>query len=456
MSRELYLLMASTVGSMSGFVEGFIATLSGILITDASFLVDMGGGDPTFTTRFIILFYVGEMVGAILSFPLSDTFGRKTTLSYVAAVCIICLVWSALTVSGADLLTSRFFVGWTSGVLMATSPLYTSEISTSAERGRSVGILALMITGGSLFSGIFYYIFKRFEFGWRIVTALPALVLFAKIALLTGFPETPCWLLAHKTPAECLISLRQMRRTNDVSKEFNDLYRTLTSDARLGDSWGEILAHRSIRLRMLTACVMQAGQQLLGVQIVTTFGAAVLTSLGVHSVGLGLSLAYMAAVVGTVLGLSNIDIWGRRFLATSGCVCISISWLGAATCAYSGGLSSGKAELYFPSYVLRFFFGSFLCLFSFSNAFSIGIVSWVVPAEIFPLRARARASSLTTSCNALSAIIGAFLLNLWMQNGFNTVACMIIFAILSLLLGIFYLTAVPESTGILSIITRAA
>ena len=52
----------------------------------------------------------------------------------------------------------------------------------------------------------------------------------------------------------------------------------------------------------------------------------------------------------------------------------------------SGGLEEGKAEIYLPSYMIRFLFGAFLCLFSFSYSFSVGLVSWVIPAELFPLR----------------------------------------------------------------------
>lgn len=51
-----------------------------------------------------------------------------------------------------------------------------------------------------------------------------------------------------------------------------------------------------------------------------------------------------------------------------------------------GGLDEGRAEIYFPSYVLRFMFGAFLCLFSFSYSFSVGLICWVLPAELFPFR----------------------------------------------------------------------
>ena len=135
---------------------------------------------------------------------------------------------------------------------------------------------------------------------------------------------------------ECLESMRRLRRTNDVSKEFNDIYLALSSDARLGESWIEILSSKTIRYRLFICCTIQLLQQLVGIQLITTFGADFLELLNMHSILLGLSLAYISALMGTLLGILNIDIWGRRFILLFGCVSMSLSWLGAAVCVYSG------------------------------------------------------------------------------------------------------------------------
>ena len=124
---------------------------------------------------------------------------------------------------------------------------------------------------------------------------------------------------------------------------------------------------------------------------------------------------------------------------------MSVSWLGAATCVYSGGLDEGRAEIYFPSYIMRFIFGAFLCLFSFSYAFSIGLISWVVPAELFPLRARGKASSLTTACHAASALLSAFLLKIWLATGYDTAAGMMGFSIVSICIAFFAFVTMPET-----------
>jgi MFS family permease len=144
-----------------------------------------------------------------------------------------------------------------------------------------------------------------------------------------------------------------------------------------------------------------------------------------------------------------VDIWGRRFVLLFGCVSMSFSWLGAATCVYSGGLDEGRAEIYFPSYIMRFIFGAFLCLFSFSYAFSVGVVSWVVPAELFPLRARGKASSLTTACHAASALLSAFLLKVWLATGYDAAVGMMGFSIISISIAFFAYATMPETKGLM-------
>ena len=102
-----------------------------------------------------------------------------------------------------------------------------------------------------------------------------------------------------------------------MSKEFNDIYLALSTDARLGESWVDILSSKTIRYRLFVCCVIQLSQQMAGIQIVTTFGSDFLELLNMHSILLGLSLAYTSAMMGTFLGVFNVDIWGRYVLTAS-------------------------------------------------------------------------------------------------------------------------------------------
>ena len=55
---------------------------------------------------------------------------------------------------------------------------------------------------------------------------------------------------------ESLAAMKKLRRTqdtHDVNREFNDIYRALTSDAKLGDGWVDLLASKSICLRLVSS-----------------------------------------------------------------------------------------------------------------------------------------------------------------------------------------------------------
>ena len=180
-NRDDYLTIVAVFGSLSGLVQGFLTTLSGMMLMDEAFLADMGRYDSTFADRFIMLFFAGEIVGSMLSFPFSDTFGRKTTLIYASVVCVLAITWNCWTTSGADFLTARFFVGWTMGLLISTSPVYTSEIAMTAHRGYTIGMLALMIISGSCAAGVVYYFLRRYPIGWRVCMAMPVVALLAQV-----------------------------------------------------------------------------------------------------------------------------------------------------------------------------------------------------------------------------------------------------------------------------------
>ena len=49
--------------------------------------------------------------------------------------------------------------------------------------------------------------------------------------------------------------MRQLRRTPEVSKEFNEVYRALTADAKLGHDWVDLFTTKSIFLRLVSTFI---------------------------------------------------------------------------------------------------------------------------------------------------------------------------------------------------------
>lgn len=238
--------------------------------------------------------------------------------------------------------------------------------------------------------------------------------------------------------------MRQLRRTNEVSIEFNHVYRGLTSDAKLGDSWLDILLTRSIRVRLFISLFIQLSQELVGIQIITVYGFVLLQKIGIHSILGGITLATICAGIGILVFLNYVDVVGRKVLLIIGFVLMFVSWLGAAGCVYYGKLQS---TVYLSSFTLRVIFCSFLCIISFSYSMSLGPISWVLPAEIFPFRARAKAVSLSSASHFASALLGCYTLLEWQTTGYDTVGYMINFSLICLLLTVLVYLIIPETKG---------
>lgn len=94
-------------------------------------------------------------------------------------------------------------------------------------RGLAVSSMSIMCAVGSSISAIGYALatwwFTQVKCP-QWLSVLPMLFFIPIAFLLTTIPESHRWLLAVKTPSECLAAMRQLRRPTDVSKEFNEIY----------------------------------------------------------------------------------------------------------------------------------------------------------------------------------------------------------------------------------------
>lgn len=117
-----------------------------------------------------------------------------------------------------------------------------------------------------------------------------------------------------------------------------------------------------------------------------------LNEIGIENSVFGMSLALLSSLIGAILFILYVDKIGRRKLLLSGCCIMSLSWYGCFLCVNSSGVyNNNNPSLAIYAIVIRSFFGFFLCLFSFSYCFSFGPIAWLLSAEIFPYRARAKA-----------------------------------------------------------------
>jgi MFS family permease len=241
--------------------------------------------------------------------------------------------------------------------------------------------------------------------------------------------------------------LQTIRKSNDVSLEFNVIYQILSVDATKDESWSNLLFSQSFLYRLLICLILQISAQCPGVILFIELGKSFYLELSIHSTYLGMTLVAFSSLLGNIFGLYYIDIWGRRFLYISGAISLSLCWFGMCLCIYYGGLTENKAELYYSSYLDRFLFGSILCLYAFIYSFSYILIATIVPIEIFPIRLRAKASSINTIMQSVIMISALFIFQSYIDKDLSIVALFMTFGIISLFCGIFIYISLPETKG---------
>ena len=90
----------------------------------------------------------GSLVGSLAVSSLADVFGRKYTIILSGWIWVVGAVLQCASQNRAMLVVGRIIAGLSVGLASATVPLYQSEITAPAIRGRMVSLQQWSITWG--------------------------------------------------------------------------------------------------------------------------------------------------------------------------------------------------------------------------------------------------------------------------------------------------------------------
>lgn len=139
---------------------------------------------------------VGMLVGALLSGPVADRWGRKAVFQITMLIYAVFSLLCAVAPNFTSLLVFRFLVGVGLG---GETPVVTSllgEFIPAAHRGKVQGLINTFWAVGWVLAAIVSY-FIIPTYGWRlafVAGALPALYIFY---VRRHLPESPRWLIAQ-------------------------------------------------------------------------------------------------------------------------------------------------------------------------------------------------------------------------------------------------------------------
>ncbi|KAI0788413.1 general substrate transporter [Fomes fomentarius] len=355
----------------------------------------------------------GSFVGALAVSKLADLIGRKWTIIIAGWIWVVGSILQAAAQNRGMLVVGRIISGISVGIASAIVPLYQSEITEPRIRGRLVSLQQWSITWGIL---IQYFIqfgcsyidgVASFRIPWAL-QMIPAIILSVGMLL---FPESPRWLIDNDRESEALEILSDLHGGGDpnhelVQLEFHEIKEQVRFERTEGAKSYMDLFRPGIFRRVTLGASLQMWSQLSGMNIMMYYIVYVFQGAGLSGRRGNLiasSVQYILNVALTIPAIIYIDRWGRRPMLLAGTLLMGF-WLYLV-----GGLQGGFGEwgivdgdrvwlitghdgITKAVIVFSYFF---VCSF----AITMGPVSWTYPAEIFPMRVRAKAVSTSTSAN---------------------------------------------------------
>lgn len=387
---------------------------------------------------------VGAALGALVCGRLADRLGRRRTLVVLAVVFFLGALGSVVAPSFEVMVPMRLVLGAAVGGASVTVPVYLAELAPTERRGAITGRNEIAIVVGQLaafvVNAVIGTVWSDHPGVWRYMLAVQAVPAVALFAGMLRMPESPRWLLGRGREDEALAVLRQVRDPQRAAAELLEV-RALVAQERAeaavggGGGWAELRlpwVRRLVLIGVGVAVVNQLG----GINAVMYYGTQLLRQTGFSGdVALVANvLNGVFSVLGMLIGLRVINRVTRRALLLTGLTGIIASHLMIALC--SAALPEGTARSVAVTLFLVLFVGF--------NQASVGLVCWVVLAELFPLRVRGLAIGLCVFWNwTANAVISGFFPSVVAGIGVN--GTFLAFAGLNVLSWLFVRYVLPET-----------
>ncbi len=377
---------------------------------------------------------IGAVLGAAGAGKLADLISRRWTTCVGGCVFTVGALGSFLAPDVGWLIVFRFALGLAVGTASFVSPMYIAEHSPKHLRGGMAAFNQLMTQLGILVAYIVNFGFQDLPMNWRWMLGVGALPGIALAVAMLFVPYTPRWLVQQGRTAEARAVVRRTRPETDADAEVDEIAQVLKTERAFHPRQ---FFESPMRRLLLVGIVMAVAQQAIGVNTVLYFGATVL-----EMAGLPISTAVSQAVF---IGVTNfvfagvavlmLDRVGRRIpmiVGTLGSVVglLVLGWYFSQPVAFQQenvGIALGAMLFY-----LAFF------------EISLGPIFWVMIAEIYPLRSRAKAMAVATMFNwAFNFLVSFFFLQMTEAIGAGTT--FVLYAACGVAAALFFIFKLPET-----------
>ncbi|UQC91266.1 uncharacterized protein CLUP02_16800 [Colletotrichum lupini] len=463
---RIYVLagIASCGSCMIGYTSAFIGTTIGL----DSFKAEFDLTNKTTAERHVIsenivsLFVAGAFFGALLTYCLSHFIGRKRCLAIGATVFSL---GAALT-CGANgnlglgiLYAGRVFSGLGTGVASNIIPVYISELSPPAIRGRLVGLYELgWQIGGLVGFWINFGVENSVPVGrsqWMITFAVQLIPSGLLLAGSLWIRESPRWLFLHDQRKEAMENLCWIRQLepNDVyiTEEIagiDKIYESTKATVGFGfwQPFKALGARPYLQWRLFLGCMLFFWQNGSGINAINYYSPTIFSSIGVESNTVNLMtgiFGVVKAVMTFVWLLFLVDQLGRRKLLLIGAITGSLCmWVIGGYICIVEPTKNPQDHLTGSGIAAIVFFYLWTAVYTPTwNG-----TPWVINSEFFDPNFRSLASGATTASNWLfNFLVSRFTEQMFAAMGYGVY---FFFAALSFLAFFFAFFLIPETSGV--------
>ncbi|HTW12250.1 MAG TPA: sugar porter family MFS transporter [Solirubrobacteraceae bacterium] len=426
-----FVLGISLLAALGGFLFGYDTGVVGGALPLITKRLALSSGGESWVTGSLLL---GAVTGALMSGFLADRIGRKWTVFTAGVIYTGAAIASSLCSTLLLLGIARGVLGLAVGTASFVTPMYIGEHSPKELRGGMTALSQVAICSGIFIAYFVDDIFKSGLNGWRWMFALgaaPGLILALAMLIV---PETPRWLVEHGRGEEAKALLAKSREPDEVDAEFEEIQQV--SEEQQQFSLRDLLGDR-VRPLLVIGVLMAIMQQVIGINTVIYYGATILGFAGL-SINSSIAQAVFIGIVNLVFAIVAVlllDRVGRRPPLIIG-TCGSVIGLIVLGLYFEGSTAFQHSHAWLALAAMMFYIASF--------EISLGPVFWVMIAEIFPLRARAKAMALCTMFNwGFNFFVSYFFLDAVKALGESGTFFM--YAGFGVLAVIFFAARVPET-----------
>jgi SP family arabinose:H+ symporter-like MFS transporter len=381
---------------------------------------------------------IGCMIGAMIAGGLSDKLGRRKVLMISAWAFAISSVGIMIPLSLNMFIFFRMIGGIGIGIASILSPMYISEIAPASIRGRLISIYQLGIVIGIL---LIYFVNAAIagmhdhqwnvDTGWRWMFGSGLLPSIVFILLLLHAPESPRWLAAQNQWDKATNILEKVNGKTGATEEVKAIKSSLSEKQ---GTFSELL-RPGLRTALIIGIFLSIFSQVTGINVIMYYAPEIFKATGDGSSSALMQTIWVGGinVLMTLVAIRYVDRLGRKKL-------LLIGSAGMAVC-----LAFVGAAFYQQATTGYWVLGGILLYISFF-AISLGPLTFVVVAEIFPNSIRGRAMGVAIFFLWLSVYIVSQTFPMLLES-IGSAYTFWIYMIMSILAFLFIWRMVPETKG---------